>query len=121
MMKRDREIEKNVKEILSGYKYAKAELSCLQEMPASETETGVLKEQIDKLAATLRKCTRIVSKLPCSGERMVLVYRYLLSYKWEDICDAMEYTDVSSVFKLHSKAITHLAAVFSAEKHTNSI
>lgn len=49
-----------------------------------------------------------------SSEREVLERRYLLFEKWEQIADAMNYTE-RRVFQLHGKALKNISLNFSIE------
>ena len=56
------------------------------------------------LKADIRK---LVSKVQDERYRMVLEYRYLCSYNWEEIAKAMSY-DERHVTKLHGWALNHI-------------
>lgn len=87
------------------------------DMPSAHNKTdlsdymAVLDEKIQELVTArykaIEKCTEIyrhIEIMENENERMVLTYRYLRSYTWEEIADKSNYS-MTSIHRIHGNAL----------------
>lgn len=70
-----------------------------------ELERKILQERYRAIRA-YKAIREEIERMPDEQERSVLTYRYLLNWKWEKICEKMNYRE-SQIKRIHNKAITN--------------
>jgi DNA-directed RNA polymerase sigma subunit (sigma70/sigma32) len=66
-----------------------------------------INEEIDLLVALKTEIHEVISKVQNIDERMVLRYRYIHSYTWEQIGDELN-ADKSTIRRWHGNALSHV-------------
>ena len=73
-------------------------------MASLDKLTRKLYTQMDKRIAIRMEITQAIESMACEPEKVLLRYRYILGYRWEDIGKKMHYSE-SGVLKLHGQAL----------------
>lgn len=82
------------------FHWAKAKVQ--EEIKRLKEEFGRMKGQ---RTVPIRKKERLkIESMACEPEKVLLRYRYVLGYRWEDIGKKMHYSE-SGVLKLHGQAL----------------
>ena len=70
-----------------------------------------LAEQIKEFLAISKGISAAIAELENHDERIILEYRYLCFYKWQEIAQKLN-TGLRHIFKLHSRALKNFSALF---------
>lgn len=73
----------------------------------------LINEDIDRLVDIKSELVKTLKKMDDTDCRLILEYRYLNYYQWEEIAEKMHYT-VRWVYKLHGRALEKLEKVLKA-------
>lgn len=77
---------------------------CLEKVWALEEKINA---EIDKLIELREQIRQAIEEVDDSNEQLVLRYRYLQNYKWEQIGDIL-YADESTIRRWHRAALQHV-------------
>jgi len=79
-------------------------LKCLESIFEQEEK---IKEELDLLVELKHEIRSVIDTVSNTDERMVLRYRYIHNYTWEQIGDELG-ADSRTVRRWHGKALTHV-------------
>ncbi len=69
-------------------------------------------DEIEKLIALKKQIRDVINKLENVNEKLVLKYRYLMFFQWEEICDKMHYS-ARQIHRFHDSALENIEVPFS--------
>lgn len=69
-------------------------------------------DEIEKLIALKKQIHDVINKLENVNEKLVLKYRYLMFFQWEEICDKMHYSP-RQIHRFHDSALENIEVPFS--------
>lgn len=69
-------------------------------------------DEIEKLIALKKQIHDVINKLENVNEKLVLKYRYLMFFQWEEICDKMHYS-ARQIHRFHDSALENIEVPFS--------
>lgn len=69
-------------------------------------------DEIEKLIALKKQIRDVINKLENVNEKLVLKYRYLMFFQWEEICDKMHYSP-RQIHRFHDSALENIEVPFS--------
>lgn len=70
-----------------------------------------LAEQIKEFVAVSKEISAAIAELENHDERIILEYRYLCFYQWQEIAQKLN-AGIRHVLKLHSRALKNFSALF---------
>lgn len=69
-------------------------------------------DEIEQLIALKKQIRDVINKLENVNEKLVLKYRYLMFFQWEEICDKMHYSP-RQIHRFHDSALENIEVPFS--------
>lgn len=69
-------------------------------------------DEIEKLITLKKQIRDVINKLENVNEKLVLKYRYLMFFQWEEICDKMHYSP-RQIHRFHDSALENIEVPFS--------
>ena len=69
-------------------------------------------DEIEQLIALKKEIRDVINKLENVNEKLVLKYRYLMFFQWEEICDKMHYSP-RQIHRFHDSALENIEVPFS--------
>lgn len=69
-------------------------------------------DEIEQLIALKKQIRDVINKLENINEKLVLKYRYLMFFQWEEICDKMHYSP-RQIHRFHDSALENIEVPFS--------
>mgnify|MGYP001115417196 CR=1 FL=1 len=69
-------------------------------------------DEIEQLIALKKQIRDVINKLENVNEKLVLKYRYLMFFQWEEICDKMHYSP-RQIHRFHDSALENIEIPFS--------
>lgn len=69
-------------------------------------------DEIEQLIALKKQIRDVINKLENINEKLVLKYRYLMFFQWEEICDKMHYSP-RQIHRFYDSALENIEVPFS--------
>lgn len=69
-------------------------------------------DEIEQLIALKKQIRDVINKLENVNEKLVLKYRYLMFFQWEEICDKIHYSP-RQIHRFHDSALENIEVPFS--------
>lgn len=64
-------------------------------------------DEIEQLIKLKKEIRDVINKLDSVNEKLVLKYRYLMFFQWEEICDKMNYS-LRQIHRIHDSALDNI-------------
>ena len=71
---------------------------------------AVLQKHIDRIGRCLEERLDMIDRLPDERQKLVLTYRYVNGWRWEEICKVMHY-EARRAYMLHGDALEEIQRV----------